>query len=835
MKYNHQALNKKWQDKWHKDNLYHPDIEAKNKFYNLWMFPYPSGEGLHAGHAFASTGSDIYGRYQRMNDFTVFQPIGYDSFGIHAENYSLKIKTHPKKMLSRTTKNYEQQLKSLGHGYDWKRTVTTSDIEYYKWTQWLFVELFKSGLAYRKKASVNWCPSCNTVLADEQVINDECERCGTTVESKELEQWFFRITDYADRLLNNLSKINWSDRVVKAQKNWIGKKEGINITYQVKNSNFKLTCWTSRPDTNFGATFIILAPEHPLALKLTTNEYKSAVSKYIKKSHKISKADRIATQRKKTGVFTGSYAINSLTNREMPIYIADFVLSEVGTGAVVGVPGHDQRDFEFAQEFKLPIIRVVIGSDNDQSEITKANQVQEQEGTMINSDFLNTLDTHTATKKIMEYLENEGIGKRESNYHLRDWLISRQRYWGPPIPMVYCESCATNKISWLTEHKNNLLHSDQSDWEHYGWWFDPNLPIKLPELDDYQPKGQGQSPLSNHPEFYTVTCPHCGSQARRETDVSDTFLDSSWYFLAYPNLDSQEYKTITTSPFNKQITKHWLPVDLYFGGAEHSVLHLMYARFVTQVLYDLKYLTFEEPFPHFFAHGLMIKDGAKMSKSRGNVVNPDHYIEKYGADTLRMYLVFIGPMDSTPDFRDTGIEGMERFINRLWDLFNSELNSSTKDVKHTTKLHQTIKKVTEDIQKFQYNTALSAIMIYINYLKDNPKSVTKESLITLCQLIAPFAPHLAEEVWVNVLNQTYSVHTSTWPNYNPELVKENILEIPVQVNGKHRGTITINQEFVNDQEKVIEMAKADQKVSKYIKNNLKKSIYIKGKLINFVV
>src|SRR3989304_2934424 len=863
--FNHSSVETHWQKIWEEKNLYKLSDMNKvvNAFYNLWMFPYPSAEGLHAGHAFASTGSDVYGRFKRMNAKIVFQPIGYDSFGIHSENYALKIGKHPREMLEKTTKKYEQQLRSLGHSYDWRRTVTTSDSDYYRWTQWLFIELFKAGLAYRKKTEVNWCPSDKTVLADEQVMSPAqagkeakdargniikgkkdilvCERCGTQVEKKLLEQWFFRITKYADRLLAGLKKIDWPDKVKLAQTNWIGKKEGINITYPIKDSNQEIVVWTSRPDTNFGATFIVVSPEYAKQnLKnLLIKDVQSKVEKYIKLSLSKSKEERLNEGRKKTGVFTGLYALNQLNNTQMPIWVSDFVLSEVGTGAVVGVPGHDKRDFEFAKGFKLPIVRVVVGQDKDQSDITDVNQVQEEEGTMINSEFLNGLDINIAIGKMMDFLEEKGWGKRVINYHLRDWLVSRQRYWGGPIPMVKCKLC--------------------------GWQPVPSeeLPVELPEISDYKPEGKGRGPLANHPEFFKTTCPNCGGSAERETDVMDTFVDSSWYFLRYPSVDS---KSSTKLPFDREITKKWLPVSLYFGGAEHSVLHLMYARFVTMVLHDRGYLDFDEPFPRFFARGLMIKDGGKMSKSRGNVVNPDLYIEKFGADTLRLYLMFMGPMDGFPDFRDTGIEGMRRFVDRVWELFTNFKNVVVLDEEGARfimiKMHQTIKKVTEDIEEFRYNTAISSIMEYINLLRGvaskNQKSKIKnqkdksrfknkhfnnircaewdEALKNLALLLAPFAPHLAEEVWVNILGQEFSVHTYPWPKYNPEFIEEDSVEIVIQVNGKLRGTISLSKSEAQDKEKVIESAKKVNNLAKWLEGKeIKKEIFVPEKLGNFLL
>lgn len=887
-KYNHKKIESKWQRRWHLEGVAYPKdmSKVKDPFYNLWMFPYPSAEGLHAGHAFSSTGSDVIGRFMRMRGKQVFQPIGYDSFGIHSENYAIKVGDTPQNMLKRTTKTYAKQLKALGHGYDWTRTVTTSDIDYYKWTQWLFVQLFKSGLAYRRKYPVNWCPSCKTVIADEQVLADgTCERCGTEVIQKPLEQWFLRITSYADRLLDNLEKIDWPQNIKTAQRNWIGKKQGINIKYPVVGSDAEIICWTSRPDTNFGATFIVLAPEHPLAVALTRPEYKKEVENYISRAKAMNAQDRVAEGREKTGVFTGAYAVNRLNDEHLPIYVSDFVLGEVGTGAVVGVPGHDKRDFEFAIKFNLPIRRVVVAADGDKSEITKLDQVWQEEGKMVNSGFLNGLSVCEAKEKIMDYLEEQGWGEREANYHLRDWLISRQRYWGPPIPMIYCESCAKAGKSWFTEFADSdhsrgsldfprglaslparksrfaaLDHKETVDWDPSGWFVEENLPVELPKIEDFKPAGQGQGPLANYPEFYETTCPHCGGPARRETDVSDTFLDSSWYFLAYPNQGTKEFKQrpqpqskqldgqSANSPFNSKITKKWHPVDLYFGGAEHAVLHLLYARFINQFLYDQGFVEAEEPFPKFFAHGLMIKDGAKMSKSRGNVVNPDEYLEKYGADTLRLYLMFMGPMDGYPDFRDEGIEGARRFVERFYELFaglstreilatpqGSSKNFEDDEPKTNIKLHQTTKKVTEDIERFSYNTAIAAMMELINEMKADSKLITKHSLITLCQLMAPFMPHLTEEIWVEILGQPFSIHNSKWPEYDPELILQQQVSVAVQINGKTRAVLDLDADLAKQENKVLEAAKANPKVSKYIKGKqIKKVVFVPGKIVNLV-
>ena len=796
-KYRHRDIENRWKKRWMKEKIYSPDSRrSKKPFYNLWMFPYPSAEGLHAGHVFASAGSDVYGRFMRMKGKDVFQPIGYDSFGIHSENFAMSISEHPEKMLSRTTKYYEKQLKEIGHGYDWTKTVTTSKKNYYVWTQWVFTTMFKAGLAYRKEASVNWCPSCKTVLADEQVIAGECERCGQKVKTKVLKQWFFRITDYAEKLLGNLEKINWPEKIKLAQKNWIGRSEGVLIDFRVQNSKLKIKSFTTRPDTLYGATFFVISPEHPNLGAVTTSKYRNEVQRYIDKAKKKSKEDRISEKEVKSGVKTGGLVINPATGKEIPVYIADYVLMDYGTGAIMGVPGHDERDWSFAKKYKLDIVEVISGGN-------VKKKAYEGEGKIVNSGRWNGLEMPRELDKVINEVKKKNWGKSTTTYHLRDWLISRQRYWGPPIPMIFCQACEDQQKSYFTSNKGKLIRKDQSDWNHAGWYSEEKLPVELPYLANYQPKGTGRGPLADHPEFYQTKCPECGGDARKETDVSDTFLDSSWYFLRYPSVGNKRESKL---PWEPEITKKWLPVNLYFGGAEHAVLHLMYSRFVTQVFYDLKMLHFDEPFPKLFAHGLMIKDGAKMSKSRGNVVNPDKYVEKFGADALRLYLMFMGPMDGYPDFRDTGIEGMRRFVDRIWELYKDHKNvvlETEEDAKEVLiKLHQTIKKVTEDVEKFHYNTAISAIMEFVNLLREKAmmsKSTNRritcaewdEALSVLTQLLAPFAPFLSEEVWVGVLNKKFSVHTSSWPQFEPELVKEDTVTFIVQVNGKLRATFEI--------------------------------------------
>jgi len=793
--YNHRIIEKKWQDKWEKEKLYVADIEnAKNTFYNLWMFPYPSAEGLHAGHAFASTGSDIFGRFMRMRGKEVFQPIGYDSFGIHSENYAIKINENPHEVVKRTTKHYEEQMRSLGHGYDWTRTVTTSDPDYYKWTQWLFLKMYQAGLAYKKKATVNFCPSCKTVLADEQVMTPKgagkeprnasgevvassedlkvCERCGTIVEKKDLDQWFFKITEYADRLLSGLENIEWSERVVTAQRNWIGKSEGMIVEFK-KEDGSKLPVFTTRPDTLNAATFIVIADE------AMYNEGKA----------------------EKVGEFTGEYAVNPLNSQKLPIWKTNYVAPGYGTGNVMGVPAHDERDREFAEKYHLDIV------EKEPDEV------------------------------IWKIAEKQGWGKKHTNYHLRDWLVSRQRYWGAPIPMIECP-----KDGWVSVPEREL-------------------PVLLPNISDYKPEGSGRGPLANHKEFFTVKCPKCGGPARRETDVMDTFVDSSWYFLRYPSVGINSKNQTSSSkqissikkqnskslgfeisdlelPWNPEVTRRWLPVDLYFGGAEHSVLHLMYCRFVTMVLYDLKYLDFEEPAPRFYAHGLMIKDGAKMSKSRGNVVNPDEYVEKYGADALRLYQMFIGSMDGSPDFRDSGMEGASRFLGRVWRLFTDHPISNQRSTINNSvniKLHQTIKGVTEDIEHFKYNTAIAKIMELVNVFTEYKVHSTKY-LEVLALLLAPFTPHMMEEVWVNVLGQPFSIHKALWPSYEASLTVLSEVPVVIQINGKVRATMSLSAEISKDEDKVVRLAQKDANITKWLEGHkIERTIFVPGKLVNFVI
>ena len=985
--YSPNTIESKWQKRWKTTGLYDTDISGgKKPFYNLMMFPYPSGEGLHVGHAYAFSGADIYGRYQMMRGHTVFEPMGYDAFGIHSENYAIKIGEHPAELTKKTTANYQRQLESLGNMYDWGRSLSTTDPEYYKWTQWLFVQLFKNGLAERKEAEVNWCPSCQTVLADEQVIAGECERCGTQVERKKLKQWFLKITKYQDRLLDNLKDLDWDARVKTAQEAWIGKSEGATIRFQVSDSRFQekplaiiahgspaeagyikpstahwfphtkreleklgyevivpefpiankpvyadwkaelerklegrkidsttvaigmsagtsflarfladtkkkvnllamvapsriakgkalrlqelydfepkknvaekvfvmystddrvavhqsakfysgffdaetrvfsdrrhftkqdgvtklpelidwiklsarsyqleaIDVFTTRPDTLYGATYMVLAPEHPLAQSAAGDS--KEVADYVEAALNKTEQQRREEAGQKTGVDTGLMAINPATEKEIPIWIADYVLAGYGTGAIMAVPAHDDRDREFAEKFDLEIVEVVSS-----------------EGVLVNSGEFDGTAAEEARKKI-----TEKFGTAKTTYRLRDWLISRQRYWGPPIPIIHCEKCGEVAVP------------------------EKDLPVELPHVEDFRPTGTGVSPLASVEEFVNVKCPDCGGDAKRETDVSDTFLDSSWYFLRYPSFDDEK------KAFNPKTTKKWLPVDSYIGGAEHSVLHLLYSRFITMALKDMGHIDFEEPFSKFRAHGLLIKDGHKMSKSKGNVINPDEYIEQIGADAFRIYLMFLAPYEQGGDFRDEGIAGVVRFLNRVWNMTADVLRNDEvrKDEAVEKLLHKTIKKVTHDIENLHYNTAIAAMMTAINTLEKEAGAVSHKMLHDFIKLLAPIAPHFAEEIHEEIKKsekrlsdkeiERLSIFKTQWPKFDEKLAKDDEITIGVMINGKVRDEITIASD--EDEKSVIEKALNQEKVQKWLDGaEPKKTIYVKGKIVTFVI
>jgi leucyl-tRNA synthetase len=803
--YDPSAIEEKWQRIWQERGTNHTDLQrAQRPFYALMMFPYPSAEGLHVGNLFAFTGNDIYGRFQRLMGHNVFEPLGYDAFGIHSENYALKVGVHPMDLIPRNIANFRKQLERSGLMVDWRYTLSTTEPNYYKWTQWLFLKLLEQGLAYKKQAAVNWCPKDKTVLANEQVIGGACERCGTPVEQRLLEQWFFRISNYAPRLLENLDHIDWSETTKTAQRNWIGRSDGAELafeTHDMKGNVCEIRVFTTRPDTIYGATYMVLAPEHPLVASLTKPQEKKRVEAYREQTKKQDIITR-KTSTDKTGVFTGSYAINPATEKEIPIWISDYVLMEYGTGAIMGVPGHDERDFEFATKFELPIVRVVCGEREDANTPLHKAFTECESGTLVNSGVFDGFQVEAAKKAIVELLAKGGSAKPVVHYRLHDWCISRQRYWGPPIPIIYCESCGTVPVP------------------------EKDLPVLLPFIEDFKPDDSGVSPLARHEEWYRVECPKCGKPGRRETDVSDNFLDNSWYFLRYPSVGNDDV------PFEKNVTKKWLPVNSYIGGNEHAVLHLLYSRFITMVLHDGGHLGFEEPFTRFRAHGHIIREGAKMSKTQGNIVNPDEYIERWGADAFRTYLMFLGPYEQGGDFRDASISGARRFLDRLFASVQSMSGDGERDHAVMRKLHQTIRKVGEDISRLSYNTAVAAMMEYMNVLRKGERTPHRDEVLPLIPLVSPFAPHIAEELWEQTGGMG-SVFDSAWPSFDPRLALDDSIELVVQVNGKVRGKITVARD-ISEQDALV-AALADPTVSRFTAGDPRKVIFVPGRLLNIVV
>ena len=700
--YSFDKIEKKWQKYWNDTKLFEVDVKSeKQKYYCLVMFPYPSGK-LHVGHGRNYIIGDAVTRYKIMRGLNTLSPIGWDAFGLPAENAAIKEGLHPKASTLNNIDVMKYQLNQWGIGYDWSRELTSCLPDYYKWTQWIFLKLFEKGLAYKKKAAVNWCPSCNTVLANEQVVGGACERCETPVEEKDLEQWFFKITDYAQRLLDDIEKLeHWPERVKIMQKNWIGKSTGVEIHFPLEGSKEFLSCYTTRVDTIFGATYMVLAPEHPMIEELTAEvDNKGEINNFIKRLRAQSKQDRAAAEVEKEGIFTGRHVINPVNNRKIPLWIANYVLMEYGTGAVMAVPAHDQRDFEFAKKYSLPI-EVVIDNPEEHLKVNEMERAYEDEGVLVNSGQFNGLGNIQAMEKIADWMQDTKIGKRSAHFKLRDWLISRQRYWGAPIPIIYCGKCG-------------LVPVPEKD-----------LPVLLPEAVEFKP--YGQSPLAGVNEFVNVKCPKCKTLARRETDTMDTFVDSSWYYLRY--LSPKDDK----EPFDSEIVNKWLPVDQYIGGIEHAILHLLYSRFITKVMCDLGYVNFEEPFENLFTQGMIIKDGAKMSKSKGNVVSPDDLIKKYGADTMRLYTLFIGPPEKDAEWNDRAVEGSYRFLSRLWRLIDAvkDIKEPGKERSLERKTHQTIKKVTDDMEgDFKFNTAISAVMELVNDAYAIPVSYTHLTLPT---------------------------------------------------------------------------------------------------------
>ena len=817
--YDPTAVEAKWRARWAERGTNATDLAGARPFYQLMMFPYPSAEGLHIGNLYAFTGNDIHGRFQRLQGHTVLEPLGYDAFGIHSENFALKMGVHPMELIPRNVANFRRQLDRAGLMVDWRRAVDTTDPSYYKWTQWVFLKLYERGLAYKKQAAVNWCPSCKTVLANEQVIGGACERCGTIVEQRALEQWFFRITDYAERLLKNLDWIDWSESTRVAQRNWLGRSEGaelrfrvldpltdagsagVMVSQEITSGSTVINVFTTRPDTIFGATYLVLAPEHPAVDRVTTADQRVAVEEYREQARKQDLVSR-QVNKEKTGVFTGAYAVNPATGEMIPVWTADYVLMGYGTGAIMAVPGHDERDFEFAQKFNLPIVRVVAApSENAHTPLTAA-YTDDADGRLVNSEQFDGVAVPEAKRKVTDWLTARGAAKPVTTYRLRDWCVSRQRYWGPPIPIIYCDACGTVPVP------------------------EKDLPVLLPNVPDYKPDDSGVGPLARHEAFYHVPCPKCGKRARRETDVSDTFLDSAWYFLRYPSVPDDAV------PFDGDITKHWLPVSAYIGGNEHAVLHLLYARFINMVMFDAGLVPTEEPFKKFRAHGMIIRDGAKMSKSRGNVVNPDAYMDQWGADTVRTYLMFIGPFEEGGDFRDQSISGVRRFLDRLWASVRDAQSDGLPDPDVMRKLHQTIKKVGDDIPALSYNTAIAAMMEYINLLRRGERTPHVAEVKPLVQLVAPFAPHVAEELW-EMLGARASILEGGWPKYDETLARDDAFELVVQVNGKTRGKVSVARDVTQDA--ALAAAQADGGIAKFITGAPKKVIYVQGRLLNIVL
>lgn len=798
--YDHAAIEAKWHEYWDKKGTYRVNLQqAAEPFYNLMMFPYPSAEGLHVGNVFAFTGSDIYGRFMKLQGYDVFEPIGFDAFGMHSENFAIKQGLHPATLVPNNIANFRKQLKRIGAMFDWDHEVSTTEAPYYKWTQWILIQLYKQGLMERKKGNVNWCPSCQTVLANEQAEGGRCERCDSQIQQRNIEQWYFLISKYAQRLLDNLSWIDWSEVTRKAQENWIGRSEGAEIDFGIDGSTDKIRVFTTRPDTLFGATYVVLAPEHPLVQTLTTTECSDSVARYLEQTGRKNRLERTDLNLEKTGAFIGSYAINPANDEKVPIWISDYVLMEYGTGAIMAVPAHDERDFEFASKFGRPT-PCVISEDGVAHEMAEAYT---GEGIMVNSGQFSGIPSSEGKKAVTQWLQNRGLGQEKITYRLRDWCISRQRYWGPPIPIIYCDKCGVVTVP------------------------DDQLPVLLPEIEDYKPDGSGKSPLHRVQEFVKTTCPTCGAPAERETDVSDNFLDSAWYFLRYPSTEFDD------KAYDPELTRKWLPVDMYIGGNEHAVLHLMYTRFICMALHDMGLLECEEPFKKFRAHGLIIKDGAKMSKSKGNVINPDTYLAEYGADTFRTYLMFLAPLYEGGDFRDEGIQGVRRFLERLYRFATETTfdDTSTEPKETTRKLHKTIKKVTEDFLSLNYNTAIAALMELLNLLREK-QCRRKSEFEQLVIMVAPFAPHLAEEIWEKIGNKP-SVYNHRFPKHDESLVVDDVIELVVQVNGKLRSRLHVPRDL--PEADAVERAKTDPNVAKYLEGmQIVKVVYVPNRLANIV-
>ena len=798
--YNHTAIESKWRENWEKNPINVNDGK-KEKYYCLDMFPYPSGSGLHVGHWRGYVISDVWSRYQLLKGKYVIHPMGWDAFGLPAENYAIKMGVHPAISTASNIKNIKRQINQIAALYDWDMEVNTTDPSFYKWTQWIFVQMFKKGLAYEKEFPINWCPSCKTGLANEEVVNGCCERCGTPVTKKNPRQLMLKITAYAERLLNDLDKLDWPEKVKKMQTDWIGKSYGAEVEFPIEGRDEKITVYTTRPDTLYGATFMVLAPEHKLAKSLATDETREEVEKYIFDSSMRSNVDRMQAK-EKTGVFTGSYAINPLNGAKTPIWLSDYVLADYGTGAIMCVPAHDDRDFEFAKKFNLPIIQVIAKDGKEIENMTEA--YTEASGTMINSGDWNGMESSVLKKEAPHIIEEKGFGRKTVNYKLRDWVFSRQRYWGEPIPIIHCPKCGCVPVP-----------EDQ-------------LPLKLPEVESYQPTGTGESPLAAIDEWVNTTCPVCGAPSKRETNTMPQWAGSSWYFLRY--VDNHNSEALVS----REKADKYLPVDMYIGGVEHAVLHLLYSRFYTKFLCDIGVIDFDEPFKKLFNQGMITgKNGIKMSKSKGNVVSPDDLVRDYGCDSLRLYELFVGPPEQDAEWDDRGIEGVSRFLNRFWNLVMDSKDKDVKETKEMIKLrHKLVYDIEQRFNQFSLNTVISGFMEYNNKLMDLAKKeggIDKETLKTFVILLAPFAPHIGEELW-SQLGGTDSVFHSQWPECDTEAMKDDEVEVAVQVNGKTRAVISVPAD-ISKEDAIVQGKEA---VKDKMAGNIVKEIYVPGKIINIV-
>ena len=798
--FNHKAIEKKWRENWEKKPININDGK-KPKYYCLDMFPYPSGNGLHVGHWRGYVISDVWSRYKLMQGYYVIHPMGWDAFGLPAENYAIKMGVHPAKSTAENVANIKKQINDIAAIYDWDMEVNTTDPAFYKWTQWIFVQMFKNGLAYEKEFPINWCPSCKTGLANEEVVDGKCERCGAEVTKKNLRQWMLRITKYADRLLNDLDKLDWPEKVKKMQTDWIGKSYGAEVDFPVDGRDEKITVYTTRPDTLFGATFMVLSPEHELAAKLAAPEQKEAVEQYIYEASMKSNVDRMQAK-EKTGVFTGSYAVNPLNHAKVPIWLSDYVLADYGTGAIMCVPAHDDRDFEFAKKFGLPIVQVIAKDGKEIENMTEA--YTEASGTMINSGEWNGMESAVLKKEAPMMIEKMGIGKKTVNYKLRDWVFSRQRYWGEPIPIVHCPHCGNVPVP------------------------EEELPLQLPDVESYQPTGTGESPLAAIDEWVNCKCPVCGADARRETNTMPQWAGSSWYFLRY--VDNHNDKELVS----REKADKYLPVDMYIGGVEHAVLHLLYSRFYTKFLCDIGVIDFDEPFQKLFNQGMITgKNGIKMSKSKGNVVSPDDLVRDYGCDSLRMYELFVGPPELDAEWDDRGIEGVNRFIRRFWNLALDSLEAGVAATPEMVKLrHRLVHDVTQRLESFSLNTVISAFMEYNNKLIDLAKKtggIDRETIEVFTKLLAPFVPHVAEEIWEKY-GHSETIFHEEWPEHDEEAMKDDEIEIPVQINGKTRAVIAIARDIAKEDA----LARGREAVADRLTGNVVKEIYVPGKIVNFV-